>query len=71
VYALCNVHALRIRLIELNDDLHNIVHRSPQSKILATPMHQSVAQGVKSAIYDFLVSLKVINYPLIGVLRVT
>jgi len=30
------MHALRIRLIELNN-LHNIVYRTPQSKILATP----------------------------------
>ena len=33
----CTMHALYIRLIELNN-LHNIVHRTPQSKILATPM---------------------------------
>ena len=31
------MHALRVRLIELNN-LHNIVHRTPQSKILATPL---------------------------------
>jgi len=30
-------HALRLRLIELNN-IHNIVYRTPQSKILATPM---------------------------------
>jgi len=35
------MHALCIRLIELNN-LHNIVHRTPpQSKILATPMASS------------------------------
>ena len=33
------MYALRIRLIELTN-LHNIVHRTPQSKILATPMRQ-------------------------------